>query len=232
MDPGKLKNLTPRTRVLWLALALVFAMVCATAILLCQPRGKAAQRVAQAEHTGESAGQDRRVRELEAGVKQFSQVMREARAFEAWIRDARPKIKARQARSSFGKVECHDSRNQGQRPQVVCFGVHLPYGTASSIRYELAWYRDHPADMRATASGVPHSPLVNCEALGLRQKQRFTQDDGGVTTLHCEIADSTESYAVRHSVRAGAKETTLWWFSSHYLTRDVVARRELRLSGP
>jgi hypothetical protein len=206
-------------------------MVGFAAALLHRPKGRTPQPVALSGQTHVSAAEQRRLTELESGLKRYAQVLREARAFEAWIRDVRPKILAGQARSSFPRVECQGNR-QGGRPPATCSVVHFPYGGPSSIRYELSWYRDRPGDMRAVASALPYSPLLNCEALALRQKRRFTEEDGSATTLHCEIPESTESYAVRSSLRAGAQDTTLSWFSAYYLTRDNAARRSLQLDAP
>jgi hypothetical protein len=196
-----------------------------------------AKKAAEAERVRvarEQEQRDRRIRELQAGIDRFAEIKAELHAFGEWIRAVRPGILAGQARRALGEVKCAAAKRPA-RPGATCSASHFPHGGPQGIRYQVLWYRDHPDDMRATASEVPYSPLVTCETLGLRQKNRRTEDRGQVTVLDCEVPDSTESYAIRHTASAGSATTTVWWFSSGYSSRDranSLAVQAPTASGP
>jgi len=194
-----------------------------------------AAEAAQAERVRAAAEQeqrDRRRRELQAGIDHFAEVKAELHAFGEWIRAVRPRILAGQPRPALGDVKCTAAKLR-TRHGPTCSASHIPQGRPPGIRYQVLWYRDHPVDMRAMASEVPYSPLVNCETLGLRQSSRRTEDQGQVTVLDCAVPDSTESYVIRHTVRAGSRATTVSWFSSGYLSRAQASSLPLpTASGP
>jgi hypothetical protein len=218
------------TAVTWaLGLALLIALGGGTIVwAVLRASARKAAEAAQAERVRAAAEQearDRRIRELEAGINHFAEVKAELHAFGEWIRAVRPGILAGQARPPLGGVECGAAKHTTRRGPA-CSVSHFPHGGPLGIRYQVQWFRDHPEDMRATASEVPYSPLVNCETLGLRQENRRTEDQGRVTVLDCGVPDSTESYVIRHTATAGSGATTVSWFSSTYSRRNQAERGE------
>ncbi len=189
-----------------------------------------AQRAAEAERVRaaeQQARDDRRRRELQAGIDRFGAIKVELSAFGQWLRLVRPAILAGQARRTLGDIECTAARGR-TGPAVTCSAHHFPHGGPTGIRYEVVWYRDHPEDMRGMASEVPYSPLFTCHRLGLRQLERRSEDQGRVTVLDCAVPDSTESYTIRHSVGVGAQSTIVLWYSAGYPRQE---RANPRLPG-
>jgi hypothetical protein len=223
--PGTVRSMNRRTssRVTvgaWaLGLALLIALGGATiAFAVHRASARKAADAAQAERVRAAAEQERR-RQLQAGIDHFAEVKAELHAFGEWLRAVRPRILAGQARATLGEVKCTAARRPTRRGPT-CSASHFPHGGPPGIRYQVQWYRDRPEDMRAMASEVPYSPLVNCETLELIQESRRTEDQGQVTVLDCAVPDRTESYVIRHTVRAGSRATTVSWFSSGYPGRD------------
>jgi len=217
-----------------LGLALLVALGGGTIVFAVhRASARKAAEAAQAERV-RAAAEQKRKRELQAGIDHFAEVKAELHAFGEWIRTVRPRILAGQPRPTLGEVKCAAAKRP-TRPWATCSASHSPHGGPPGIRYQVLWYRDHPEDMRATASGVPYSPLVNCETLGLRQQNRRTEDQGQVTVLYCGVPDSTESYVIRHTVSAGSATTTVSWYSSGYLSRDQANSLPVQaptVSGP
>ncbi|MFC1643080.1 hypothetical protein ACFL5O_10425 [Myxococcota bacterium] len=176
----------------------------------------------------ESEAEERRKQELLTALDRFGDLLREAHTFRNWVRSVRPQVAAGKAKSAFRRVDCRSSKERKARPRVTCSGTYFPHGEQQPTRYELVWYRDRPVLMRATAFNLPFSPVLNCEALGLREQHRRNEDGGRTTLLHCAVDGSAESYAVRQSSVSGVQVATLWWYSAGYLDRDRAARRELQ----
>ncbi len=209
---------SPLTVGAWaLAMALIVALGGgATAFAVHRASARKAAEAADAERTRAAAEQEaRRRRELEGGIEHFARVKAELRAFGEWLRAVRPRVLAGQASAALGDVKCTGPE---RRRGPTCSASHSPHGGTQGIRYQIRWYRDHPEDMRATASGVPYSPLVNCETLGLRQKTR--RAEGHTTILYCGVPDSRESYVIGHTASAGSQKTTVVWSSSEASSQD------------
>ncbi len=218
-------KLRRRSRLTLAGCALGFLLASGTTAAFLVERARARQ-AAQAERVRaaeQHARDDRRRRELQAGIDRFGEIKAELSAFGQWLRLTRRQILAGHASRTLDGIQCAAAQ-EGTRRAVTCSARHFPHGGPVGIRYEIHWYRDHPEDMRGAASEVPYSPLVTCDTLGLRQKERRTE--GQLIVFDCSIEDSTESYTVRHTVTAGTQSTTLWWYSAGYPHRDQGTPRE------